>query len=72
VSGRDAARQLLKDAEHEEFLAADLVARALGCGNRQVLRDWRRRQLPELRVGRTILFPARIVVETYLYFFSVT
>lgn len=65
MSGIEAVRQLLALAQQEEFLAAELVARALSLGTRKVIRDWRRRQLPEKRVGRTILLPSRTVVVTY-------
>ena len=65
MSGKDAARKLLELADREEYLAADLVARALTLSSRQVMRDWRRRQLREVRVGRTILLPSALVVITY-------
>lgn len=65
MSGRDAVKKLLEDAKREEFLAADLVARALRQDRRRVIRDWRRRELPETRVGRAILFPSAIVLATY-------
>lgn len=69
MSGKDAARQILELAAREEYLAADLVARALTLSSRQVIRDWRRRQLREVRVGRTILLPSALVISTY---FSLT
>lgn len=65
MSGKDATRQVLDAAVREEYLAVDLVARALSLSSRQVIRDWRRRHLREIRVGRTILFPAALVVSTY-------
>lgn len=65
VSGRDAAQQVLAEATREEFIAAELVARALRTSSRTLLRDWRRRCHPETRVGRSVLLPAGLVLRTY-------
>jgi hypothetical protein len=55
MSGTDAVRQLLTAPAREDLIAAGLVARALGQSKRGLLRDWRRRQKLETRVGREIL-----------------
>ncbi len=65
MTGLDAVRKVLELAEREEYLAAELVARALSRSSRQIVRDWRRRQLREVRVGRTILLPSTLVISTY-------
>lgn len=70
MSGSDAARQVTELATREQVIDADTVARALAIPSRTLLRDWRRRKLPEEKVGRTILLPARLVIETYKTAFS--
>lgn len=65
MSGREAARQVLDMADREQVIDADVVARALTVSSRTLLRDWRRRNLPEQKIGRTILLPVRTVIETY-------
>lgn len=65
MSGIDAAKELLAAAAREEVIAADLVARALGQSKRRLLRDWRRRQLPETHVGREILLASTLVLAAY-------
>jgi hypothetical protein len=65
VSGREATKQLLDEAAREEFVAVALVARALQQNGRRVLRDWKKRNYPVTRIGRTILLHAPLVVRTY-------
>lgn len=65
MSGIDATRQLLSAAVREEVVGADLVARALGCSKRKLLRDWRSRKKPETKVGRDTLLSSRLVLEIY-------
>jgi len=52
-------------AEQEEFIDAALVARALARSSRQLMRDWRRRQYPAVKVGRTIVLQSSLVLATY-------
>lgn len=66
LTGREAARQVLAEAEREEFVSLDLVARALRWENRRVLRDWMwRRQFPITRVGRAVMLSSTLVVRAY-------
>lgn len=65
LSGVEAARRLLEEAKCEEFLALELVARALRSSRRRVERDWRARQLPVTRLGHAKFLSARLVLSTY-------
>jgi len=65
MSGRDATRQLLIAVSREDVVDVDLVARALSVSKRTMLRDWRRRNLPETRVGKEIRLSSDLVIETY-------
>lgn len=65
MSGKQARQQVIALAEREEFIAAELVARALSLSSRQVLRDWRRRRYPEIKIGRTILLQSSLVLSVY-------
>lgn len=65
MSGQDAVRQLLAEAEREEFIAVELLARALRQTRRRVMRDWRKRRQPETHVGREILLASRLVLAIY-------
>lgn len=66
VTGLEAARRVLAEAQREEFVAVSLVARALRTHRRRVLRDWTGRlKLPVTRVGRETMLAAALVVESY-------
>lgn len=66
----DAVKALLEAADHDCVIAVDLVARALEISGRLVLRDWRTRQLCEIRIGRHVRLPARLARETYFGYIS--
>ncbi len=66
LTGREAATRLLAEAEREEFLTLDLVARVLRWENRRVLRDWKdRRKYPYTRVGRNVMLSSILVLRAY-------
>lgn len=65
MSGKQAVQQVIAMAAREEFIAAELVARALSLSSRQVLRDWRRRRYPEVKIGRTVLLQSSLVMAAY-------
>lgn len=66
LTGREAAQRILAEAEREEFLTLDLVARALRWESRRVLRDWaHRRKYPITRVGRAVMLSSTLVIRTY-------
>lgn len=66
MSGLEAARQLLEEAKREEFLDADLVARALRVSRKVLLRDWHRRRLPgHMHVGQEHRLASVVVIQTY-------
>jgi hypothetical protein len=65
LSGVAAARRLLEEAKKEEFVAIELVARALRSSRRRVLRDWHTRGLPVTRVGHRKLLASRLVLSAY-------
>lgn len=56
---------ILDQARREELIPLDLVARATTISARKVLRDWQKRHLPYTKIGRTILLPSRLMLETY-------
>lgn len=65
MSGTDAVKQLLSIAAREDVIDVGVVARALGKSKRKVLRDWRKRQQPETRVGRDVMLASRLVLAIY-------
>ncbi|HVH28302.1 MAG TPA: hypothetical protein VM818_16165 [Vicinamibacterales bacterium] len=65
MTGSAARHYVEVAAQREAFIAADVIARALTVSTRTLLRDWRRQQLPETKVGRCILFPARTAYAKY-------
>jgi len=65
VTQGDAIRAVIEAADRDELVAFELVARAIEVSGERLMRDWRRRRLPEVRVGRAIRLPARIVRETH-------
>jgi hypothetical protein len=65
LTGLEAARRVLEEAKREEFVAADLVARALRCSRRRLLRDWEGRGHPVTALGQFRLLAARLVLQVY-------
>jgi hypothetical protein len=65
LSGADALRQIEAAAQREVVLNAELVARALSVSRKQLLRDWKSRGLPLVRVGYTTLLPVDDVCRAY-------
>lgn len=65
MTGSQAMKELLSAVSREEVVDSGLVCRALNLSKRKLLRDWRRRQKPETKVGREILLASRLVMETY-------
>ena len=65
LTGQEAARRLLAEAEREEFVSLWLLARALGCSNKRVRRDWESRGHRITRVGHEDKVVARHAVSEY-------
>jgi hypothetical protein len=65
MTGISAAKELIAAARREEVVSSDLVARALGQPKRRLLRDWRKRNQPETRVGREIMLASTLVLSIY-------
>lgn len=66
LTGLEAAKRILAEAEREEFVSIWLVARALQVSRRRLLKDWTGRlKLPVARIGDERQLPAQLVIETY-------
>jgi hypothetical protein len=65
LSGAHAAKQVRIEAQREEFVGLELVARALRSSRRRVLRDWRSRGYPVTAVGHRKLLSSRLVLSAY-------
>lgn len=72
LTGQEAARRVLALAQDEEFIPAWLVARALGCSKRRLLRDWTRRLRHRIvAIGHERKLPAKLVLAAYFPHFPV-
>lgn len=65
MSGTEATRQLLDLCAREEFVALDLVARALAVSKRRIWSDWKRKKRPFTAVGREVRLASSLVIEVY-------
>lgn len=65
LSGLEAAQRVLAEAEHEEFVSLDLVARALRTSRRRLIREWDTKGWPTTRVGRTTWLSSKLVLARY-------
>jgi hypothetical protein len=59
------ARDVLAMAAREEFIALDVLARALKTSRKTLLRDWEGRRYPMTTLGRRILLASTFVVRAY-------
>lgn len=59
------AKDVLAACEREEFIALDVLARALKASRKVLLKDWESRRYPMTTLGRRILLASTFVVRAY-------
>ena len=59
------AADVLALARQEEFVALEVLARALQVSRKTLLRDWESRRLPTTAVGRRVWLASSLVLRAY-------
>ena len=58
-------RDLVAQAKTEEYLAVEVIARALQVSRRKLMRHMKRKQIPFVQVGRSVRIHADVFLKTF-------